>query len=219
MSAQVGIHRLDKQRSLDSISQFDPIRQCEAIRFFPQERGLIPGIRRPIHQEVAMMSQYSPNTATRRDRLLKEQRLDSYKSGRKLSEPTLCPVCNAVFSAGRWQWSDKLPETASEVRCPACQRIHDQQPAGYLTLSGVFFNEHRDEIMHLVHNHMELQCKEHPLQRIMDVTSLASGGVEITFTEFHLPKGVGDAVKSAYQGVLEVYFPEESGQERVSWQR
>ena len=92
-------------------------------------------------------------------------------------------------------------------------------PAGFLTLGGDFFNEHREEIMRLVHNHVEKQRTQHPLQRIIDTQTLESGGVEISFTEFHLPKGVAEAVKHAYQGELDIHYPEESGQVRVSWER
>ncbi|MBT3045814.1 MAG: ATPase [gamma proteobacterium symbiont of Ctena orbiculata] len=145
--------------------------------------------------------------------------MDAYRSDHKLTDPTLCQICGAVYSAGRWQWRETLPDEAKETRCPACQRIHDRVPAGYLTLSGAFFNEHRREIMRLVHNHVERQRTRHPLQRIIDTHTLESGDMEITFTEFHLPKGVGEALKKAYQGELQVHFPEESGQLRASWSR
>jgi hypothetical protein len=166
-----------------------------------------------------MMSTQNPRSVSRRDRLLKQPHTDSYRTDRKLPEPTLCKICGAVFSGGRWQWLDHLPEAADETRCPACQRIHDRLPAGYLTLSGEFFETHREEIMRLVHNHVERQRQQHPLQRIIDSRSLENGGIEISFTEFHLPKGVGEAVKHAYQGELQITFAGESGQERVSWER
>ncbi|MCU7936865.1 MAG: ATPase [Candidatus Thiodiazotropha sp. (ex Dulcina madagascariensis)] len=167
-----------------------------------------------------MMSQHPTHASLkRRDRLLKARSLDAYRSDRKLPDPTLCQVCGAVFSGGRWQWRETLPEEAKETRCPACQRIHDRVPAGYLILKGDFFNAHRQEIMRLIHNHVEKQRTQHPLQRIIDTQTLASGDVEITFTEFHLPKGVGEAVRSAYQGELLVHYPDESGQVRVSWTR
>ncbi len=166
-----------------------------------------------------MMSTQTPQSPTRRDRLLKQSQSDTYRPDRKLSEPTLCKICGAVFTGGRWQWLDALPEPAEETRCPACQRIHDRVPAGYLTLSGGFFDEHREEIMHLVHNHVERQRLQHPLQRIIDTRPLEEGGIEISFTEYHLPKGVGEAVKHAYQGELKITFAEAEGQERVSWVR
>jgi NMD protein affecting ribosome stability and mRNA decay len=166
-----------------------------------------------------MTSTHIPRSPSRRDRLLKQPDPDAYRNKRKLPEPTLCKICGAVFSGGRWQWLDPLPEAADETRCPACQRIHDRMPAGYLTLRGVFFEEHREEIMRLIHNHVERQRLQHPLQRIIDTTTLEHGGIEISFTEYHLPKGVGEAVKSAYQGDLQINFAEESGQERVRWER
>ena len=166
-----------------------------------------------------MMSSQTPQSPTRRDRLLKQPQADAYRAGRKLPEPTLCKVCGAVFTGGRWQWLDALPETAQETRCPACQRIHDRVPAGFLTLSGSFFDEHREEIMRLVHRHVERQRLQHPLQRIIDSRPLEKGGIEISFTEYHLPKGVGEAVKNAYQGELQITFAGASGQERVSWER
>jgi NMD protein affecting ribosome stability and mRNA decay len=136
-----------------------------------------------------------------------------------LRDPTLCKICGAVFTGGRWQWLETLPESAEETRCPACQRIHDRLPAGFLTLSGEFFKTHREEIMHLVHNHVERQRLQHPLQRIIDSNTLENGAVEISFTEYHLPKGVGEAVKHAYRGELQITFAEAEGQERVSWER
>jgi hypothetical protein len=66
---------------------------------------------------------------------------------------------------------------------------------------------------------VERQRLQHPLQRIIDTTTLENGGVEISFTEYHLPKGVGEAVKSAYQGDLQINFAEASGQERIRWER
>jgi hypothetical protein len=57
------------------------------------------------------------------------------------------------------------------------------------------------------------------MQRIIDTVALPDGGIEISFTEYHLPMGLGEAVKSAYQGELLIIFAGESGQERVSWER
>lgn len=167
-----------------------------------------------------MMSRQTTLTSIkRRDRLLKERSMDAYRNERKLPDPTLCQICGAVFTAGRWQWLESLPDEAKETRCPACQRIHDRVPAGYLKLSGDFFTQHRKEIMRLIHNHVERQRTQHPLQRIIDTNVMESGEMEITFTEFHLTKGVGEAVKHAYQGELQVHYPEASGQVRANWSR
>jgi hypothetical protein len=186
---------------------------------FSPEKGFISGVHNKFRQEVAMMSTDIPHSPVRRDKLLKQPHPDTYRTDRKLHDPTLCKVCGAVFTGSRWQWLDELPEAADEIRCPACQRIHDHVPAGFLTLKGEFFENHREEIMHLVHNHAERQRLQHPMQRIIDTVALPKGGIEISFTEYHLPMGLGEAVKSAYQGELLIIFADESGQERVSWGR
>jgi len=90
----------------------------------------------------------------RHDGIFKERVHDAYKAKGKLLEPTVCLQCGAVFHEGRWQWRE-APANAHRSTCPACHRIHDHFPAGFLTLKGEFFQSHRDEIMHLVRNAMD----------------------------------------------------------------
>ncbi len=87
----------------------------------------------------------------RRDRMDEERVSGPYRARGKWPEPTTCPDCGAVFHHGHWQWGAATPGAAQHV-CPACQRVRDRVPAGELSLSGKFFIEHRDEIMHLVRN-------------------------------------------------------------------
>ncbi len=137
----------------------------------------------------------------------------------KLPEPTVCPECKVVFSGGRWQWSTTIPTGAHEKLCPACRRIRDKVPAGVLTLSGGFFEGHRDEIMNLVQNSVEAQKAEHPVKRIMDIEDRKDGGVVITFTDIRLPRGVGKAIEHAYEGDLDIHYTDEAGIVRVTWVR
>ena len=155
----------------------------------------------------------------RQDRLIKEKVHDPYMTRSKPIEPTVCPECGVVFTSGRWQWLTGAPDGAHQERCPACHRIHDKVPAGFLTLSGEFFDEHRDEIMHLVHNKVEEQKAQHPMNRLMNVEGQEAGGVVITFTDVHLPRGVGTAIKHAYEGDLDIHYTKESDIVRVYWQR
>lgn len=154
----------------------------------------------------------------RRDRLIKEAVHDPYKAAAKPAEPSVCRDCGVVFSGGRWQWSPELTTGAADALCPACQRIRDQVPAGFLTLSGNFLQAHREEIMHLLQNTVDAQQKEHPVKRIM-YTSESEDGIEVTFTDIHLPRTVGEAIESAYEGELEIQFGKESGIARVYWSR
>jgi len=154
----------------------------------------------------------------RRDRLIQEEVHDPYMAGAKPEEPTVCRDCGVVYNGGRWQWLPEPPGQAAATVCPACRRVRDRVPAGFLTLSGEFFDGHRDEIMNLVENKVESQEKEHPMKRLMRVED-RDGGTELTFTDAHLPRGVGEAIQRAYDGDLDIHFPDDGGIVRVYWER
>lgn len=151
----------------------------------------------------------------RHDGIFQEQVHDAYKARGKLPEPTVCPQCNAVFHEGGWRWGD-APANAHRATCPACHRMQDHYPAGFLTLSGEFFSTHRDEIMHLVRNHEQNERAEHPLQRIMAVEEIG-GEVLVTTTDIHLARGIGEALHHAYRGDLEYHYNPAENLLRVHW--
>jgi NMD protein affecting ribosome stability and mRNA decay len=153
----------------------------------------------------------------RREQLFQELVHDSYKTKRKLADPTRCPDCGAVYRDGRWTWG-AAPDGAHETRCPACHRIHDRFPAGYVTLKGAFLGTHRDEILHLVRHREETEKAEHPLERIMAVED-ADGGVLVTTTDTHLARSIGEAMYAAYKGELEFKYNKEENLLRVQWTR
>jgi NMD protein affecting ribosome stability and mRNA decay len=155
--------------------------------------------------------------AGRHDRLLHELVHDPYKSKHKLPEPTVCPDCGAIFHHGRWQWGER-PADAHEEFCPACHRMRDEVPAGFLTLQGEFFAAHKEEIMNLVHNIEAKAKKEHPIERIMGTEDLEDG-IVITFTDAHLTRGVGEAIHHAFKGELDFHYTDEDASLRVNWSR
>jgi NMD protein affecting ribosome stability and mRNA decay len=143
--------------------------------------------------------------------------MDSYKAKGKLSEPTVCRDCGAVFHDGRWQWLAK-PKDAHLTTCPACHRVHDRFPAGYVTLNGEFLAQHEQEIMQLI-KHRETQEKVgHPMQRIMDIEKTVEGML-VTTTDIHLARGIGEALHHAYQGELDFHYNPDQNLLRVSWRR
>jgi NMD protein affecting ribosome stability and mRNA decay len=153
----------------------------------------------------------------RRDRLQQEQVHDAYKSKGKPAEPTACPQCGAVFHAGRWQWM-QAPENAHRQTCPACHRIADRYPAGFVSLSGEFFRSHQDEVLHLAQKTAEHERAEHPLKRII-ATEAQDGSTLITTTDIHLARGIGEALHHAFQGELEFHYNEAENLLRVHWTR
>ncbi len=151
----------------------------------------------------------------RHDGIFQERVHDAYKAKGKLPEPTVCPQCGAVFHEGRWQWR-QAPADAHQQTCPACHRLHDHYPAGFVTLQGEFFHAHRDEIMHLVHNEEKRARAEHPLKRIMAVEEKDAATL-VTTTDIHLARGIGEALHHAYQGELQYHYNPEENLLRVSW--
>lgn len=142
---------------------------------------------------------------------------DPYQRQLKLEEGTQCPQCRAVYRGGRWQWLGR-PEAGREELCPACRRINDKFPAGTLLLRGGFARAHRQEILRLARHQEETERREHPLNRIMAIEDDPQG-TAIATTDIHLPRRIGEAVKHAYDGVLDIDFEEDGYSARVTWTR
>ena len=153
----------------------------------------------------------------RRMQLLEGLGDDSYKSDRKLPDSTRCPRCAASFHAGRWTW-DAAPRDAREQLCPACHRIHDGFPAGYVTLAGEFFRGHRDEILRLVRHCEEKEKATHPLQRIINIEE-ADEGVVVTTTDVHLARNIAERVHDAHQGSVVFRYSKKDNLVRAAWKR
>lgn len=163
--------------------------------------GRNPGSRRP----------------DRRDRLIQESRHDPYRAYEKPTEPTVCPDCSAVFRDGRWRWASG-PADAPRSACPACRRVRDDYPGGYLSVRGEFAATHRDEILGLARNVEAREKEDHPLKRIMEVRD-EGDHLEITTTDAHLARSLGDALHAAYSGDLDTRYARDENLVRVSWSR
>jgi len=153
----------------------------------------------------------------RRDRQIHELVHDSYKARSKPVEPTVCPDCGALFHKGGWKWLP-APAQAHRELCPACHRIRDKFPAGYVALDGEFLREHRDEVLQLLRHVEKRENAEHPLQRIMDIAH-ENGGLTVSTTDPHLARALGKAVHHAYRGKLEFHYSRDQNLLRVHWMR
>lgn len=154
---------------------------------------------------------------SRGDRMIHEEKNDTYRMRKKLHEPTACPKCNAVYHEGRWKWMDR-PSDANEELCPACHRIHDEYPAGIVTLKGDFLETHMEEISRMARHEEKNENSEHPLHRIMKISE-SDEGLIITTTDIHLPRRIGEALNHSYQGELALDYDDEGYFIRVSWSR
>jgi NMD protein affecting ribosome stability and mRNA decay len=154
----------------------------------------------------------------RREQLLDDPRHDSYKSKGKLPDPTRCPECGAMFRKGRWTWGGTPGETAHEQLCPACQRIRDDYPAGYVSLIGEYLATHRDEILNIAKNCEAKEKADHPLQRIIAIKDI-DGGVMVTTTDAHLARRIAENIHDACKGSLALQYNKEENLLRATWTR
>ena len=153
----------------------------------------------------------------RHEQRMRPVRQDSYHDELKVAEPATCPRCHATYLRGRWTWH-AAPEHALRTTCPACQRIEDDFPAGYVTIKGAFLAEHRDEILNVVMARAERARQEHPLQRIIGMQEI-SRGMLVTTTDGHLARGIGVALRDAFKGELDLAFSRDENLVRATWSR
>src|SRR4030042_1572045 len=73
-------------------------------------------------------------------------------------EASFCTECLALYQNKRWFFDEKLARRlggtakARQVVCPPCRKIKEHYPEGFLTLSGDFFAERKEEILTLLKN-------------------------------------------------------------------
>ncbi len=142
---------------------------------------------------------------------------DPYEARGKYSEPTVCSDCHAVYHRGHWTWSD-APKGAHEALCPACHRIRDKLPAGDVLLEGEFVDAHRDELTRLARKEEAREKAEHPLHRIMSIEP-GTGTMRVTTTDIHLARSIGEAVRHAYRGRLDLDYAKNEYSLRARWRR
>ena len=163
------------------------------------------------------MSDRSRPTPARRDRLIQDARTDPYREDAKHPEPSACPDCGLAYRSGRWVRVEGKPFGA-EVVCPACRRIRDDYPAGFVTLEGPSVGPERDALLALARNVEKREQAEHPLKRIIDVSDPGKADrIVIRTTDMHLARSIGDAIAHAHKGELDYDYPKEAAVLRVHW--
>jgi len=150
-------------------------------------------------------------------RVLDDLRHDPYQPRGKYAAPTHCAICGAVYERGSWRWGEAAPGSHAET-CPACKRTQDRMPAGRLTLAGPYAALHKRELVQVARGQERMERAEHALHRIMTIDERADA-VDITTTDVHLPRRIGEAVKRSHDGELTIDFGKDAYEIRVRWER
>jgi NMD protein affecting ribosome stability and mRNA decay len=150
-------------------------------------------------------------------KMIQPERHDPYRNRGKLREPAVCSECGAVFLDGRWSWAG-APRGAHKAVCPACQRVADRFPAGRVEITGVFFKDHRAEILNLVRNVEATEKKERPMERIMSIEDAGERAL-VTTTGIHVARRIGESLAHSYQGEFGFSYGDGENSIRVTWSR
>jgi NMD protein affecting ribosome stability and mRNA decay len=154
----------------------------------------------------------------RRDKFLKEKNHDPYSEKYKYPENTFCPKCKAFYHEGRWTWKNTSQEIGRKITCPACRRIEDNFPSGFVYLRGDYLKNHLEEIKNIIKNQEEMEKLHHPLQRIIS-SEEKDKELTVTTTYPQLARRIGEAVHRAHKGDLKIKYAKEEELVRVYWER
>lgn len=139
------------------------------------------------------------------------------------AEPRVCAVCGSVYARRRWTAAPDFDagrhslERATVVICPACLQAGGV-PAGFVLVSGAFFNAHRDELERLLRNEAARAACDNPLARIMAMDR-SGGQLIVQTTTEHLAQRLGHALEKAFDGRVRYDFSHENKLARVFWSR
>jgi len=140
-------------------------------------------------------------------------------SGFLSSPPTpdnrVCRVCKASYRFGRWSW-DEAPSTSESAICPACRRIHCDDPAGLVDLHGDILTRRPEEISRLIRATERSVREKHALERIMGVTE-PNGVWRILTTGVYLAKRIGEALQAEMEGHMSEDYAYGTKTIRVRW--
>ena len=139
-------------------------------------------------------------------------------------EAALCQECHALYQSKRWFFDEKLygklagTGKVRQVVCPACRKIKDRYVEGYLTLSGDFLGEHKEEIITLLEKEAAQVAKRSFDDRIIRIAPERNKLVVETTTE-KLAQHLGRTIYKAYKGELGFRWSNGNKFVRVYWSR
>jgi len=105
-----------------------------------------------------------------------------------------------------------------EVLCPTCHKIKDHYPEGILTLSGDFFNQHREEIIRALEKEAGRVSGRSVADRV--IRSLTEGDKLLVETSTEkMAQHLGRTIYKACKGDLHFRWGEVEKFVRVYWSR
>jgi NMD protein affecting ribosome stability and mRNA decay len=146
-----------------------------------------------------------------------------------------CPECRAVFYRKRWSFPE-IPSSPTRKStgagpkkptkhvlvpqifvCPACRKLRDGYPEGFLKIHWPNWEAHKPEVLGLIHNEEHQAVRKNPLERIMTIRTRPDGADIETTTE-HFAQRLGKHLDRAFKGSIEYRWSHKDKCVRVVWQ-
>ncbi len=140
-------------------------------------------------------------------------------------EAAICTGCNALYQNKRWFFDDQQARRLAgtprgrEVVCPTCRKVRDRYPEGILSLSGDFFQDHRQEIITLLEKEAGKVGSRSVADRVIQMSLEGQDKLVVETTTEKLAQRLGRAVYKAYKGELDFKWGETNRFVRVYWRR
>ena len=150
---------------------------------------------------------------------------DPYIPRRGWPEPTLCPVCGAVYQKKRWSINEKLLIDIRKKgkiysnKCPACRKIEDGFAMGVIDLTGDFVTEHLSDIVNTIRSEERRAMEKNPLERIIKLEKIKRGGIHVETTTDSLALRIGRLMNRAYRGDTKFDFHYGDKSVDIKWHR
>ena len=146
-----------------------------------------------------------------------------------------CPECHAVYHRKRWSFSGTSssgsPKSAASgpkkptrqvmvpenFVCPACRKLRDGYAEGFLAIYWPNWEDHKTEILGLIHNEESRASRINPLERVMSIRTRPDGADIETTTE-HFAQRLGKHLDRAFKGKIAYQWSHKDKLARVEWQ-
>jgi NMD protein affecting ribosome stability and mRNA decay len=134
----------------------------------------------------------------------------------RLSEPTACERCGAVFSRRAWR-RRPLPVQVRWTVCPACRQAGEERGFGRIVLRGDFVRVHEADIRTRIRNVAARAARTQPERRVSAVEAM-DGGLEVLTTSQKLAHRIVHELKKTFRGRA-TYAWSDDGTLFATWQR
>ena len=140
----------------------------------------------------------------------------------RLTDPTVCERCGAVYTRRTWRRDHKVTDAllrgAAWAVCPACALASREEYFGRVVLRGAYAAAHEADIRRRILNVAERAQFTQPERRVVSVDH-AGDVLEVLTTSQKLAHRIARELKKAFGGRTSYAWSDRDGSLNAIWQR